>query len=106
MRSHLKLQAKFLSQFELDAVNSAARYLKITDKQFLRVAALRMVDQLVKEVEAQQAEAREQQQNAVGTHQQAESQGTDTAEPASGHTDSTQSLQQTSDVDSNQPTEA
>lgn len=91
-----KLQVKFYNEGEVEAVQAASRYLKMTDKQFLRVAALRLIDELVKHVQQEQENKRYAEEVAKAA---------DSGELASGNINSP-GTQPPSDVGGSEPAEA
>lgn len=55
----LYARAKFLTEEEKKAIEGAAAYLRMSEEQFMRVAGLRLVGQLMQDINAQ-SKAKEQ----------------------------------------------
>ena len=50
----LKIYAKMENMDEFQAIHDAARYVHMTEKQFLRIAGLRAVSEVIKQIKAAQ----------------------------------------------------
>lgn len=89
MKSHLKLPIKFHTQEELDAVSAVSQYLKMTEKQFMRIAVLKGIQAVSEEAKKRRDEAaKKQQENINAETNSVLNSGTDETEPTRQSTSS------------------